>query len=97
MLMRGERRDTHPCTGVRPYALGLLVLMSRGFIFCERITECRGVGPGPDGTGYGALRAGPDIDIRPLWCFGFFAVEGMGSPDRPYPSTDVCKVDIRLL
>lgn len=81
--MRGA---TYLCNGVRPI-FSLLTLMSSGFAFCERITDARGVGPGPNcGTGYGARIAGPDIDIRPLWVF--FAVEGMGmlEPPRPLPS-----------
>ena len=58
--------------------------MSKGLTFVDRITECRGVGPGPIlGTGYGALRAGPDIDMRPLLSLGFLAVDGIGSPERP--------------
>lgn len=86
------------CTGVLP-KFGFDTLMSRGLTLCER-TVVRGVGPGPLwDIGYGARRAGPDIDIRPLRLV-FFTVDGMGIPEVgprmcPYGSAGACIVERR--
>lgn len=55
--------DTHLCAGVRPQFCCLVALCNRGFIFCERMSDCLGLDGG--GIGYGARIAGPARDMRP--------------------------------
>ena len=73
---------THLRIGVLPYGCGLLALCNKGFIFWERMSDCRGFDGG--GMGYGARMAGPARDMRPWPGAGFLMVAGTGRLDRTF-------------